>query len=419
MMRILAVGLLALGAQDGGLDRQIRRHLDALGSDSVVERDEAAEALVRIGPPALPALRKVLDASAGELRARAEGAIRGIERERAIAELNRAPRPITIRLQDAPLPEIARALGVEADPALAGRTLSLDVEEAGLLESLDRLCAGAKTLTYERTDAGGILLKPGPHPACPAAYAGGFRLRVTNLQASRRQTYLAHEVALQLTLEADHDPSVRPLPNAHILIEEAVDDRGTVLKMVSEHPQALGWRVAGPVAPLPRAGFTCTNLSPEATRLARIRAVARYVFVLASSEAVFESPARGDVLDLGPYRAAISAMSTDSAADTTTLQLTFTAEGLRPEALRRAVEDRFERSSVVLVDASGLEIRGLPTPEHQVLHLREEAAARSLDYHFTFPRRVPRGDRAALKLRFHTDTHERPVTFELRDVRLP
>lgn len=416
MMQTLLLAALAFVAQDGDATERIGRLLERLGSDSVVERDEASDALERFGPSALPALRKSLEGAAGELRARAEAVIRAIERNRTIAGLKATSEPLTVRTRDVAAAELARTLGVRADAPVAERRLSLQIEKATLLQALDVLCAGTADLTHERSGAE-ILLKAGRHPACPAAYEGPFRLRVLSLQAKRSQTFLEHAVLLQLKLGADHDGSVRPLPHPAIEIEEVLDDRGGVVTLTRPAPHEAGQARAG----RPEAEgvvFFSKDLSPEATRLARIRAVVRPVFVLGSEDVVFPSPSRGDVRDLGPYRATITGLTTDSAAATTTLQLTFTADGLQPEALRRAVEDRFERSAVVLVDAAGEEIAGQPTHPHRVF-LHPEEAQRSVDFHFTFAKRLPRGERKALRLRFHTDTWEHEVRFELKDVKLP
>ncbi|HYF00145.1 MAG TPA: hypothetical protein VEJ18_14590, partial [Planctomycetota bacterium] len=301
MMQVMVLATLAAWVQEDAESKRIGSLIERLGSDSVVERDEAAEALESIGPRALPSLRKALEGSPAELRARAEAAIRAIERNRKIDDLKAGGKPVTVRAKDVAAAELARTLGVQADASLGDRRMSLEVEGATLLESLDILCAATPNLTYGRDDAGALVLKAGRHPAHPAAYAGPFRLRILRLEARRVQTYLEHKILLRLRLGADHDPSVRPLPNPAIEILEAVDDRGAAVTLAK--PSAREAAQAADGAGADGAVFTSTDLAPEATRLARLRAVVRPVFVLGSQDVVFPSPARGDVRELGSYRA--------------------------------------------------------------------------------------------------------------------
>src|SRR5262245_44492999 len=80
-----------------------------LGSPRYREREEAASALERLGRPALAALRSVRESRDLEIRTRAAALFSRIE-----GALLTQPTQVTLAFEDQPLPEVVKALSVQA-----------------------------------------------------------------------------------------------------------------------------------------------------------------------------------------------------------------------------------------------------------------------------------------------------------------
>jgi hypothetical protein len=159
---VLTIGALLAIADEPAPTEWIRR----LGSDHFAERVEAAKALERLGPAALPALRAARDSQNPRIRVRVAALLEALDRGE---EVDRLARPILIKLdfRDRPLSEIIDALNVRHDLGLTFqfgplptrgmiglptpdpkeaeiRSRRVTLEAPGVLpfwEAIDRLCA--------------------------------------------------------------------------------------------------------------------------------------------------------------------------------------------------------------------------------------------------------------------------------------
>jgi hypothetical protein len=111
---VLTIGALLAAADEPEPADWIRR----LGSDRFAERVEAARALERLGPAALPALRAARDSANPKVRARVAALLETLDRR---AEVDRLTRPTLIRLdfRHRPLSEVIDALNARHDLGLA------------------------------------------------------------------------------------------------------------------------------------------------------------------------------------------------------------------------------------------------------------------------------------------------------------
>jgi len=143
-MGLAAMLALPLFAQDP--PDKVKSLVEKLVSEDIETRDRAQAELIKLGPSALPALRKYLAAAEGELKARLEIVIPKLERAERFAHFL-APGPtITLKAKDRPaaevIAEIAKQAEVPVDTAAlpAGTLLSLDADRMSLPAAIDEVC---------------------------------------------------------------------------------------------------------------------------------------------------------------------------------------------------------------------------------------------------------------------------------------
>lgn len=420
-MKILL--LFAVLAQDAAVDQKIGRLIEQLRSDEASERDAAVRELTKIGAPAVPRLEEALKIDDLELRSRVKETIKAIGIAAKVRDLARAPKTVTADFKDAPLETIVQTIEeqtgtkVDASGVPAGHKFSFAAKEASLLQTLDRLCGVSDLLTCEPAAGGTFRLSVGKWLPYPTAYSGAFRLRFKSLHVARTLTFDKHQVNLQFAVEPDVEPSVKPLRNWTLQIDEIVDDQGKTLKKI-ETPNAR-WQMQG----MPQTdlrNFQFEGLSPRSTKLASVRATATYSFPTETQELLFDAPARGSSAEVGRFRVVVTNASTDSVGNATNLQLTFSPIVGTVADLKAEIDARFDSASVILVDAAGAEHPAVPAEnENRMFMPQEQKPPREIDYYFRVNKKLQRTERKTLKLQFHKETWQKPVTFEFKDVPLP
>jgi hypothetical protein len=422
-MKILL--LLAVLSQDATVDQKIGRLIEQLRSDEASERDAAVRELTSIGAPALPRLEEAMKIDDLELRSRVKETIKGIGIAARVRDLARGPKTVTADLKDAPLETIVKAIeeqtGVQIDASSVptGHKFTFEAKEASLLQSLDRLCAISDLLTIDSMPGGAYRLSVGKWLSVPTAYSGAFRLRFKSLMSVRMLTFDKHEANLRFTLEPDYEPFVKPLRNWTLQIDEIVDDQGKKLQKIEN--QNLRWQMANGPQTSARE-FQYNSVSPKSTKLSLVRATATYSFPTDSQELLFDSPARGSSQDVGRFRVVVTNASTDSVANATNLQLTFSPIVGSVADLKAEIDSRFDAASVILVDAEGVEHPAVPADidNNRFLMMQQEAKPpREIDYFFRVNKKLQKTERKTLKLQFHKETWQKTVTFEFKDVPLP
>jgi hypothetical protein len=272
-MRIRTLlGLLVLGAVGAvvcAAEPDVARLVGQLGSDSYAEREDAVRLLDAAGGPALPALRKAAQSDEPEVRRRAAGLVRRIERRLENTKLLSAS---TVRLvfKDTPIPEaVARfseAVGgdlrLDGDAAkLAGRRITLDTGEVPYWEAFDRFCREAGLVEKPRGSArerdtvameqviifNGQVIRPSEPPdtritltegkptELPTATVGPVRIRALppgTLVAGASRI----EGEFLLGLDAAVDPRMRWEKLLGVRVHKALDDQGQELTGIVTPP---------------------------------------------------------------------------------------------------------------------------------------------------------------------------------------
>jgi hypothetical protein len=227
------------------------RLVQQLGSAKHADREAAAKTLDALGPAALPALREGAKNTDPEIRRRAGDLLAKLDRA-AESAAALAPTKVRLKATDAPLAEVIRDLGRQAnvrfqlarEPVdLAGRRVTLDTGETSFWEALDALGRTAKVSLRPSTldpaadePAGGpgfvnggmgallpngavmftsavsqaeepLVLQDGRLPVYPTAVLGAVRVRLIPDRWANRDRKPGDE--MRWTLEILTEPRVR------------------------------------------------------------------------------------------------------------------------------------------------------------------------------------------------------------------
>jgi hypothetical protein len=259
MSACLAAAVLAAPVADekkpaaADAERLVRQ----LGSSRFSDRESATVALDALGAAALPALREGAKSTDPEIRRRAGDMLAKLDRAAGSAAAL-TPTKVHLKATDAPLAEVVRDLGKQAnvrfqlarEPVdLAGRRVTLDTGEVSFWEGLEALCRTAKvslrpsTLDPAADDSAGgavvinsgfgalpagaiiapngavmfnsvaspadepMILQDGLLPVCPTAVLGAVRVRLIPDRWTNRDRKPGDEV--KWTLEILTEPRVR------------------------------------------------------------------------------------------------------------------------------------------------------------------------------------------------------------------
>lgn len=382
MRALSALLALALLAQDP----EPRELLKRLEDDRAETREKAQKDLAALGDAAVPFLKEILDSptSPGELKLRAAAVLKDIELAAKAAKVYREPRRVTVQADAAPLravlDEVARKAEVKIELGAVDGTapVAIDVRDATLFEVLDLLCREQADRTWEAQDDGSIRLVRERHPACPSAYGGPFRLRITSLNAQRSNDFKApRNVSLTLTLQADWDRRIKPSRVVEIEMAKAADDQGTALE-ISPVDGAMAFR-GGPgvqlrigVGMMQDAGesgrhFLVRGLAPAATAI-DVEGVARFSFPLDQREVKVEKPAVTENRDFGDTT--IRLVRTGS-PENWTLSFHKSPTSTTP-GWSRTIAQRFDPDSFVVVDQDGGEFAATMRAQNRGRFLPDE-----------------------------------------------
>jgi len=159
---------------------KIDKLVEQLGSDAFAERQEAFEALAKIGMPALQALRKAADSKDSEVRKRSRDLLVKLEREAASSEILE-PTRVHLVYKDTPLKDAIADLNKKTgalivlhdpDSKLKDRKITLDTGKTTFWDALDRFQVAAGVVEGNPSPAknppppgggavGGAVLAPG------------------------------------------------------------------------------------------------------------------------------------------------------------------------------------------------------------------------------------------------------------------
>jgi hypothetical protein len=189
MGRLLLPAVLAclLAAQEDPATR-VRPLVDQLASDDVQASDEALAALVKLGPPALDAIRAEHAKATGDTRLRLESAIKQIERNARRDRAMGPPVRVTLKASGRPLKDVVDELRDASGQPIVAKDLPADrvtvaFDRAPFWEALDGLCKAHGGIMW-RVRGAEIRLEKRPYRALPRVVHGNLMVALTELTAS-------------------------------------------------------------------------------------------------------------------------------------------------------------------------------------------------------------------------------------------
>ena len=450
-MRPLAFALLLLVSPVRGQDdARIRELIQQLEDDAFETREKAQKELVRIGETALPKLRKAIEqagtaADRGELRVRAEAALRQIDLAVRSRIVYQDPKLVTLKASGMKLSEalaaIAKQAGIRIDASSVDgeAEVSLDLKDAPLFRALDEACRGQEERSYEYREEGLVKLVKERHVPHPTAYAGPFRVRILTMKTERSTDFKSRTASLRLTLDADHEKYLKPAKHPDLEISRATDDKGTVLEVregegEDEMANVFGGRafalkvMAGGAAfggvdpSSAQKPYTLKGLGSGATRIS-IQGTARFRFPLESREIKFEKPETGMTRETSDYTVRL-----DAQGNRRQWNVSFRRKKAPTGAtgtLHEEVEQRLDLESLVGIDEDGAEHKGVlaGSRETMVAAIRvvngrvvQDADAASFSAQFPTVRLKALKE---LRFKFSDSTFVKSVPFALEGVELP
>lgn len=263
MIRSLALALVLCAnplLQEGdGLARKIEEIIPHLSDDSIDVRDRAVQALVDLGAPAVPLLRKRAGELGEETRGRLIEACARIESKNTLAQYLPPLRKVTLEWENRPakdaFDEIARRTGLLIDSSGAGAdgAVTFSFKDAWPLEAIDEVCrrAGLSARTADDDFFGIRRRSPVPRGAprlviqngkpvdYPAAYVRHYRARVTQVSMTRTNTFQVNTSNAQIALDLGFAPDVKPDGMASFKVTEIKDDQGRSL-LLQENDRLRG-----------------------------------------------------------------------------------------------------------------------------------------------------------------------------------
>jgi hypothetical protein len=406
-----------------------------LGAGRYAQRRAAAEALERLGRPALPALRKARAARDPEVRARAAELVERIESGLMV-------RPTLVRLdyRERPLPEVVADLSRQS-----GMSLTLDPEgirewtgrrvtlrEPGPLpfwDALDRLCREAR-LHFEvgpRLAPGvgeptlGVELADGVEPGA-SWNSGPFRVELVSLDYQRHRQVkgaprgpeppgASEQFQAQVLIQAE--PRLLIAPAGPLRLIEAVDDRGQSLALPAEGEAGdePSFDFA-PVAPL-HAGVELKYPERPGRWIRRLRGTIPLVVAARQAEPLVIplADAGGKTFRRGDLTVSVGSIRPEPNEAQTLIDLTFERGGA-PGATGTGpvVPSLFLEQQVEVRDGRGRPFVLFP----------QETTVHGGEVRMTLALSPSDGASAPAQLRYYGLTRARAeVTFEFADVRMP
>jgi hypothetical protein len=236
------LALLPAVAQDD-LEKRVADLVGRLGDPSIEAREQAVEDLVRLGPPAVPALRRAAASLDGEARGRLDAALRTLALAEALHRTLPPLRSVTLDVRNRPIREVFEDIGRQSGLPLLfeqvddGRPpMTFAVKDATPLQALDlaaRKAGLAVGLAPSDSDAPTpprLQVTVAEDPEYPAVYVRHYRVRVTSLSLTKVQRFKEVDASGILGLQVGWAPDVRPAALLSLKLAEVVDDRGRSLR---------------------------------------------------------------------------------------------------------------------------------------------------------------------------------------------
>jgi len=229
-------------AAQGDLPLEVRRLVRQLDSPQLLQRQEAEQKLLALGPKILDLLPRITERTPAEVKQRL-GRIRQ-KLQQAAAEAVARASSVTLQGKDMPLSKVLAAIEQQTGNKLVDYRrrfghqvtdpkLDLDFNETPFWQALDRALDQAELTTYAYGEPGAISIIRRQQGRTPrvgrASYSGPFRFEPTAILA-QRDLREPDNTSLRLKMEIAWEPRLSPISLKQKMAQlKAVDDGGKPL----------------------------------------------------------------------------------------------------------------------------------------------------------------------------------------------
>ncbi len=410
LLLVLAAAPLLVQEQD-----PIDKHIADLGHENATVRESAMQAVIAVGPSAIPRLRLALESRDAEVRQRASSALFELERDEKLAGVLQARPPVTLSLDSAPferaLQEISRQTGIQFEGAVApaDRGITVDFSRVPLMQALDGLAAAADLQWSFENDSTVYWRRAAPVTR-PSCYSSGFKISLSRLDVYRSWDYQQGHGLMWVYLETRMEPGVRPLGSPRFEVSEIRDEAGNELPRDSETQECS---LKGP----PRDGtakpptgavyesspFTINQLDRSVRKLSKIAGRALFLFPLEKTAVQMIDLCEESTETRGSLVFQVSEILT------TSIKLTLVSHGAVSN-----LAHHLDADSLILVDADGREYARGKDFEIRV----DQMSGDTLRYCVEFNEGVSFHP-VALRFLVTEQFFEKVVPFEFKNISLP
>ena len=221
MAALLVLALTSTGLAD--LAKDVKVEVSRLNADSLSERSEAEQTLVKLGPEALEFLPEVTDRTPPEVAQRLARVRQALEQ----AQVNEAGKASLVTLigEDLPLSDVIARIAQQTGNKIvdyrdqfgeevSDPRLKLNLDKVEFWKALDEVLDKAELTTYDFAGERGIYLVTRPPGQLPrhdqACYVGPFRLEATRFEALR-ELRTPEARSLRLFVAVAWEPRLMPV----------------------------------------------------------------------------------------------------------------------------------------------------------------------------------------------------------------
>jgi hypothetical protein len=391
-------------------DKRVPDLLAKLDDDSIEVRAAASAALIDLGKPALPSLRRLVPSAGVELKDRLNEIIRKIQDRDRLSSLLPPPSRISIDAKDRPLREVFEKLSKQTStpidysqvPDDAKVTVTLD--RVPLWKALDRVCrASGRVMPEVENDH--VVITPETYVELPGKITDLFCVTLQRLELSTEVVFGSPDRydRFNSTFHVSWEKGARPYHvTAHIA--ELVDESGNELVAAGEDAESA---LMSSIAPdMIRQEFTLDSPhgpGPQALKISKLKVEIEFEFPLKYAEVKLD-------VSTGKVPAAASCAEFD-----VRLSRLERTEGALTASLvmvpHGPLEGEITGESVVLRDKSGKEYpaivtEGTPGNESET------------PYQLTFPSAPEHQEFTEIQIRIPTEVHRERLDVEFKDLNL-
>ncbi len=390
--------------QDADVAKRVRALTEQLKADELQAADEALAALVKLGPPALPAIRAEAAKADGDVKLRLESAVaqieRAVRREKALGK----PVAVSLKADARPLVDVLTELRNHSGQPIDWRDLpdgkvTVTLDKAGFWEALDAVCrAHGGVLWGVKSER--LAVERAPYRTRPTVFAGNAVFWLDSLAT----TATAGEGSLAIRGGAATTAGSRPRWLA-LTFDALEDDKGTPFIDAEGGPE---WAV-GPPALAQQIDYTAGVLPNEAAeKLAKCRGALRLTYVLDTKK----------LLSLGIDKARGAA---HAAGDASVTVRDIDVEGrrvtMKVEAARKGAAFSELDASWVIVDRDGKTHLGRPEVVDAAAQ-EDDAGGRTVETYSVTWTLGAKEEAAAFEIVVPSEFEERLIPFDFQGLPL-